>query len=115
MTNIATITMTDPNVIIMKEDLNENEDVKARFHKMAKTVRLIRFAISVSLILAITGMIPVIIFTLTSMMPTISEATVSSYSGPAKRHRINTITVHWSEKANTRGRRCRLGRAPDHS
>jgi hypothetical protein len=85
--------MTDRNVIIMKEDLNENE--KARFHKMAKTVRLIRFAISVSLILAITGMIPVIIFTLTSMMATISEeATVSSYSGPAKRHRTNTITVH---------------------
>jgi hypothetical protein len=58
--------MMDCNDIIMKDDLNENdwEDVKARFHKMAKTVRLIRFAISVSLFLTITGMIPSIIFTL---------------------------------------------------
>jgi prolyl 4-hydroxylase len=58
--------MTDPYGIIMKEDLNENdwEDVKARSPKMAKTVRLIRFALSVSLVLAITGIIPAIIFTL---------------------------------------------------
>jgi hypothetical protein len=58
--------MTSHNDNIIEEDLNENvwKDVKARFHKMAKKGRFICFAISVSLILAITDMIPVIFLAL---------------------------------------------------